>query len=126
MTPPGRRSLRPELFSTLLEPPADPGFWWAVAWVVVLSSFGGYGSYLLVLRRSGAVRASTLLYLTPPATMLWTFLMFGEMPGPLAGPGVALCAAAVAFAMAGSSETVGTQAHHGRRESARPLLPRDP
>jgi drug/metabolite transporter (DMT)-like permease len=109
-----------------LEPPAEPGFWWAVAWVVVLSSFGGYGSYLLVLRRSGAVRASTLLYLTPPATMLWTFLMFGEVPGPLAGPGVALCAAAVAFAMAGSSETVGTQAHHGRRESARPLLPRDP
>jgi drug/metabolite transporter (DMT)-like permease len=82
-----------------LQPPADPGFWWAVAWVVVLSSFGGYGAYLLVLRRSGAVRVSTLLYLTPPTTMLWAFLMFGEVPGPLAVPGVALCAVGVALAL---------------------------
>jgi drug/metabolite transporter (DMT)-like permease len=82
-----------------LQPPADPGFWWAVAWVVVLSSFGGYGAYLMVLRRSGAVRVSTLLYLTPPTTMLWAFLMFGEVPGPLAVPGVAACAAGVALAL---------------------------
>jgi drug/metabolite transporter (DMT)-like permease len=67
--------------------------------VVVLSSFGGYGTYLLVLRRSGAVRVSTLLYLTPPTTMLWTFGMFGEVPGPLAVPGVALCAVGVALAL---------------------------
>jgi drug/metabolite transporter (DMT)-like permease len=82
-----------------LQPPADPGFWWAVAWVVVLSSFGGYGAYLLVLRRSGALRVSTLLYLTPPTTMLWTFAMFGEVPGPLALPGVAICAVGVAMAL---------------------------
>ncbi|WP_345608219.1 DMT family transporter [Pseudonocardia adelaidensis] len=82
-----------------LRPPADPGFWWAVAWVVVLSSFGGYGAYLLVLRRSGALRVSTLLYLTPPTTMLWAFLMFGETPGSLALPGVAVCAAGVALAL---------------------------
>jgi drug/metabolite transporter (DMT)-like permease len=82
-----------------LQPPADPGFWWAVAWVVVLSSFGGYGAYLLVLRRSGAVRVSTLLYLTPPTTMLWAFVMFGEVPGPLAVPGVAVCAIGVALAL---------------------------
>jgi drug/metabolite transporter (DMT)-like permease len=82
-----------------LQPPADPGFWWAVAWVVVLSSFGGYGAYLLVLRRSGAVRVSTLLYLTPPTTMLWAFVMFGEVPGPIAVPGVAVCAVGVALAL---------------------------
>jgi drug/metabolite transporter (DMT)-like permease len=99
-----------------LQPPADPRFWWAVAWVVVLSSFGGYGAYLLVLRRSGAMWASTLLYLTPPTTMIWAFLMFGEVPGPLVVPGIALCALGVWLALAGSSETVGGQAHHGRRE----------
>jgi drug/metabolite transporter (DMT)-like permease len=66
---------------------------------VVLSSFGGYGAYLLVLRRSGAVRVSTLLYLTPPATMLWAYLMFGEVPGPLVVPGVAVCAVGVALAL---------------------------
>ena len=82
-----------------LQPPADPRFWWAVVWVVVLASFGGYGAYLLVLRRSGAVRTSTLLYLTPPTTMAWAFLMFGETPGPLAVPGIAVCAAGVALAL---------------------------
>lgn len=86
-----------------LSPPADPGFWWAVAWVVLLSSFGGYGSYLLVLRRTGALRASTLLYLTPPATMLWAFGMFGEVPGLLTVPGGVLCATGVALALRGSN-----------------------
>jgi drug/metabolite transporter (DMT)-like permease len=52
-----------------------------------------------VLRRSGAVRVSTLLYLTPPTTMLWAFVMFGEAPGPLAVPGIAVCAAGVALAL---------------------------
>jgi drug/metabolite transporter (DMT)-like permease len=103
-----------------LQPPADPRFWWAVAWVVVLASFGGYGAYLLVLRRSGAVRVSTLLYLTPPTTMLWAFLMFGEVPGPLAVPGVAVCAVGVALALRGDpSEThtsppAGTAARSSR------------
>jgi drug/metabolite transporter (DMT)-like permease len=109
-----------------LQPPADPRFWWAVAWVVVLSSFGGYGAYLLVLRRSGAVRVSTLLYLTPPTTMGWAFLMFGEAPGPLVVPGVALCAVGVYLALAGPPRIVGGRAHHGGRESARRFLPRNP
>jgi drug/metabolite transporter (DMT)-like permease len=52
-----------------------------------------------VLRRSGALRVSTMLYLTPPTTMLWAFMMFGEIPGPLALPGVALCAVGVALAL---------------------------
>jgi drug/metabolite transporter (DMT)-like permease len=82
-----------------LSPPAEPAFWWAVVWVVVLSTFGGYGAYLVVLRRSGAVRVSTLLYLTPPTTMLWALLMFGELPGPLALPGIALCAVGVALVL---------------------------
>ena len=63
--------------------------------MVGLSTFGGYGSYLLVLRRSGATRVSTLLFLTPPTTALWAFLMFGTRPGLLALPGAAVCALAV-------------------------------
>jgi drug/metabolite transporter (DMT)-like permease len=73
-------------------PPADPTFWHAVVWMVVMAAFGGYGAYLLVLRRSGAMRTSTLLYLTPPATAVWAFALFGVVPGPLAVPGM-LCAA---------------------------------
>jgi drug/metabolite transporter (DMT)-like permease len=82
-----------------LAPPAEPVFWAAVAWTVVLASFGGYGSYLLVLRRSGPLRVSTLLYLTPPTTMVWAWAMFGDVPGPLAVPGAALCAVGVWLAL---------------------------
>jgi drug/metabolite transporter (DMT)-like permease len=73
-------------------PPADPTFWHAVVWMVVMAAFGGYGAYLLVLRRNGAMRTSTLLYLTPPATAVWAFALFGVVPGPSAVPGM-LCAA---------------------------------
>jgi len=82
-----------------LDPPADSGFWTAVAWTVVLSSFGGYGSYLLVLRQGGATRVSTLLYLTPPTTTLWAFWMFGEKPGALAVVGMAVCGVGVFLAL---------------------------
>lgn len=59
-------------------PPMTTGFWAAVAWTVVLSTFGAYGAYLFVVRRSGPTRASVLLYLTPPTTTLWAFVMFGD------------------------------------------------
>jgi drug/metabolite transporter (DMT)-like permease len=59
-------------------PPASPGFWAAVVWLVVLSFLGGHGAYLLVLRRSGAVVASAWLYLTPATAAVWAWLMFGE------------------------------------------------
>ncbi len=78
-----------------LAPPATAGFWWAVAWVVVLSTFGGYGCYLLALRTFGATRASTLLYLTPPTTMLWALVMFGERVGWLGVAGLLGCAVSV-------------------------------
>src|SRR5690606_4571155 len=45
-----------------LAPPADPGFWAAVAWVVLLSTFGGYGFYWAVLARTDVTRVSALLY----------------------------------------------------------------
>lgn len=59
-------------------PPATAGFWLAVVWLVGLSSIGGYGAYIFVSRRQGATRVSTMLYLTPPPTMLWAFAMFGD------------------------------------------------
>lgn len=82
-----------------LEPPAIPAFWWAVAWVVVLSTFGGYGFYFWVLRRSGPTAVSTWLYLTPPSTMVWAALAFGERPDPLALVGTAVSALAVVLAV---------------------------
>ena len=59
-------------------PPEHVGFWFAVAWLIVLTSLGGYGLYVYLTRTRGATVVSTLLYLTPPTTMLWVFVMFGE------------------------------------------------
>jgi drug/metabolite transporter (DMT)-like permease len=86
-----------------LEPPANPAFWGAVAWVVVLSTFGGYGFYFWVLRRSGPTAVSTWLYLTPPTTMLWAALVFGDRPGPLALVGTAISALAIVLAVHSAS-----------------------
>ncbi|QIG41765.1 DMT family transporter [Nocardioides anomalus] len=83
--------------------PAGGDFWFAVAWVVVLSTFGGYGSYLFVLRSQGATSASTWLYLSPPVTMLWAWAKFGDRIGPAAMAGLVVTAAGVALVLRGSS-----------------------
>jgi drug/metabolite transporter (DMT)-like permease len=59
-------------------PPATLEFWRAALWLLVLASLGGYVMYVFVARTQGATVVSTLLYLTPPTTMLWVYLMFGE------------------------------------------------
>lgn len=82
-----------------LTPPTTAGFWLAIGWLVVLSTLGGYGTYLFVVRRSGATRASTLLYLTPPTTAVWAWLLFGQAPSRLAVPGSLICAAGVGLAL---------------------------
>ena len=87
-----------------LAPPASTTFWLAVAWVVVLSTFGGYGLYFWVLRRNGATTVSTWLYLTPPCTMLWAAAAFGDRPGLIAYVGTAVCAVAVVVAVRGGRE----------------------
>jgi drug/metabolite transporter (DMT)-like permease len=92
-------------------PPADPQFWAAVTWLVVLSSCGGYGLYILVSRRQGATRVSTLLYLTPPTTMLWAFVMFGDEIRLLGLVGLVVSAVGVLLVLrrrSGPSEPAGS------------------
>ena len=51
--------------------------------------------YVHVARTQGATVVSTLLYLTPPTTMLWVYLMFG-VPVHVAGfVGLAISAVGV-------------------------------
>ncbi|MDG4865982.1 DMT family transporter, partial [Streptomyces sp. T-3] len=94
-------------------PPAESGFWAAVAWVVLLSTVGGYGFYWLSLRRHGVTRTSALIYLTPPTTMLWAYVMFGEAPGMLAVGGTVVCVLGVATATAPAKQL-------GRERTSRP------
>lgn len=81
-------------------PPATPAFWGAVVWVVLLSGFGGYGAYMYVVKTQGATRVSTLLYLTPPTTMLRAAVMFGDQVTTLGLVGMAVCAIGVVTALA--------------------------
>jgi drug/metabolite transporter (DMT)-like permease len=82
-----------------LTPPASGTFWFAVGWVVVLSTFGGYGCYWLLLRRTSLTTVSSLLYLTPPTTMLLAWLMFDQQLTGRGLLGLAICLAAVALVL---------------------------
>ncbi len=98
--------------------PMTTGFWAAIAWVVLLSSFGGYGAYLYVSRTQGATRASTWLYLTPPTTMLWAAWMFGDRVTPLGLAGLLVSAVGVAVALrARSAASPGARCRRTRRRS---------
>jgi drug/metabolite transporter (DMT)-like permease len=85
-----------------LEPAGGLHFWAAVAWFVVFATFGGYGFYWLNLKLSGVARVSSLIYLTPPTTMVWAYLMFGERIGTLAFVGLLICVGGVLLANRGA------------------------
>ncbi|MFD5450215.1 DMT family transporter [Streptomyces sp. NPDC003470] len=82
-------------------PPADSSFWVATAWLVVLPTFGGYGLYWLILRRSGITAVNTLMFLMAPVTAVWGALMFGEPFGVQTAVGLAVCLAAVVVVRSG-------------------------
>jgi drug/metabolite transporter (DMT)-like permease len=84
------------------EPPGDGRFWLAVLWTVALSTFGGYGFYWLNVKLSSVARVSSLIYLTPPTTMIWAYLMFGESMDLLAVLGLMVCLIGVLLASRGA------------------------
>lgn len=68
-----------------LQPIAEKGFAFGVVWLTIFATMGGYGFYWLCLQRFSMQHISGALFLTPPMTMVWGWLQFGD---PL--PGVAL------------------------------------
>ncbi|MEV0623776.1 DMT family transporter [Nonomuraea sp. NPDC050404] len=85
-------------------PPAELSFWTAIGWLVVLSTFGGYGLYWLILRRSGVTKVNTLMFLMAPVTAVWGALMFGEPFGPQTALGLLVGLAAVVIVHRGGPE----------------------
>ncbi|HSK97946.1 MAG TPA: DMT family transporter [Euzebyales bacterium] len=79
-------------------PPQAFEFWLAVAWVVLLSTVAAYGLYWSSIRRYGVGHTSALMYLTPAATTLWAFAMFGQPVSMAALSGMAICLAGVVAA----------------------------
>ncbi|MFI8194453.1 DMT family transporter [Streptomyces sp. NPDC085946] len=78
-------------------PPTDCSFWLATAWLVILPTFGGYGLYWLILRRSGVTEVNSLMFLMAPVTAVWGALMFGEPFNAATALGLAAGIAAVAI-----------------------------
>ncbi|QFY07444.1 EamA family transporter [Nonomuraea phyllanthi] len=76
-------------------PPTATSFWVAIIWLVALPTFGGYGLYWLILRRSGVTKVNTLMFLMAPVTAVWGALMFGEPFGPQSVLGLTVALAAV-------------------------------
>ncbi|WP_250550409.1 DMT family transporter [Pseudonocardia sp. H11422] len=76
-------------------PPGDGSFWLAVGWLVVLSTFGGYGLYWRILHRDGVTRVNALMFLMAPVTAAWGAAMFGEPLGWRTALGLALGLVAV-------------------------------
>ncbi|MER6184147.1 DMT family transporter [Streptomyces sp. NPDC001652] len=85
------------------KPPAELSFWAATIWLVALSTFGGYGLYWLILRRSGVTKVNTLMFLMAPVTAVWGALMFGETFGPQTALGLAVGLAAVVIVHRGDT-----------------------
>lgn len=79
--------------------PTAPDTWFAILWLVLLSSLGGYVLYVTVTRSHGATFVSTMLYLTPPTTMLWVWLIFGVPVTALGVAGLAVATAGVAIVL---------------------------
>jgi drug/metabolite transporter (DMT)-like permease len=116
-------------------PPSVPSFWLAIVWLVTLSTFGGYGLYWLVLRRSGVTKVNTLMFLMAPVTAVWGAAMFDEPFTPQTALGLAVALSAVAVVHVGSRRAAGSsrdgdgdddgegEGSGGRGEE--PALPRD-
>ncbi|MFI5803940.1 DMT family transporter [Streptomyces sp. NPDC051561] len=106
------------LASGAAAPPAETPFWVATAWLVVLSTFGGYGLYWVVLHRSGVTRVNTLMFLMAPVTAVWGAVAFGEPFGAQTVAGLALGLTAVAVVHRGASGRGGTSGRTSEIKSA--------
>jgi drug/metabolite transporter (DMT)-like permease len=74
-------------------------FWAALAWSVLALSLVAITLLLVMIRRGRATDVASLMYLTPPTTALFAWLIFGERLGVLAWTGVVVTMAGVALVL---------------------------
>ena len=71
----------------------------AIAWLVIVLSFGATSLLLLLIRRGAATAVSSLMYLVPPVTALIAYLMFDEKLTLFSVAGMLVTVAGVALVM---------------------------
>ena len=72
-------------------------FIFAVAYLVLVLSFGAIWLFYFLIRRTALSRVVSLLYLMPPLTALMSWALFGERLAPFALVGMAICVIGVAL-----------------------------
>lgn len=72
-------------------------FVFAMAWLVLVLSLGGFTLLLGLIRVGQASKVSSLFYLVPPFTAVIAYLLFGETLGPNSLIGLLIAAAGVAL-----------------------------
>lgn len=72
-----------------------PEFIFALAWLVLVLSFGAIWLLYFLIRRAAATRVVALFYLTPPVTALMAWALFDQRLAPLALVGMGVCVLAV-------------------------------
>jgi drug/metabolite transporter (DMT)-like permease len=74
-------------------------FWLALAWSVLVLSLVAMVLLLSMIRLGKATEVASLMYLTPPATALLAWVLFGEALGVLAWAGVLASVIGVALVL---------------------------
>jgi drug/metabolite transporter (DMT)-like permease len=70
-------------------------FVFALAWLVLVMSFGAVGLMYWLIRRSSAASFGSLLYLVPASTAVIAYFLFGERLDILSIAGMVVCAVGV-------------------------------
>lgn len=107
-----------------MRPPSSAGFVGGVLWLVVFATFGGYGFYWLCLQRFSIQHISGALFLTPPVTLLWAWLQFGDplSVSAIVGVGLTLLGLPLLTRNAASTRTNGADFHEKDLLSKRPSV----
>ena len=61
-----------------LSPPMTRGFAIGMVWLVLFATFLAYAVYYTSLRLFPVAKVSAAIYLSPPVTMLWAWMLFSE------------------------------------------------
>ncbi len=99
----------------------------SILWLAIFVSLGAYGLMFLMLRKLSAVKVASLAYLSPPATMLIGYFVFGERLSTVDFLGLFFAAVSVWLVLSKQSQSASVepadgQAYgHGTSDAAVPV-----
>ncbi|WP_232221411.1 DMT family transporter [Burkholderia sp. WSM2232] len=82
----------------------------SVAWTAILATLGGCGLYWACLQRSSSARVTSVLFLSPPVTMVWAWAMFREPLSWLMVVGTVISGAGILLVINQGSGELGQRA----------------